>query len=87
MHTAKTLKIVLIGNSKGVRLPKSVLKKYRFGESVILEEREEGIMLRNENSMQLTWEETYRSMAQTEEDWSDFGTLLLDGITTDEEHD
>ncbi len=36
------LKIVPIGNSRGVRLPKAVLDKYAIRDAVVVEEREEG---------------------------------------------
>ena len=35
------IKVVPRGNSRGVRLPKSVLAKYSIGESVVLEEHED----------------------------------------------
>ena len=41
---SKNIKIVQIGNSKGIRLPKALLKKYGFSESVIIEELENGVL-------------------------------------------
>src|SRR5687767_13880632 len=40
------LKVVRIGNSRGVRLLKEVLARYRIREAVVLEVREEGLLLR-----------------------------------------
>jgi hypothetical protein len=32
----------------------------------------------------LSWEETFREMAQEREDWQDFENIVLDGIEMDE---
>jgi antitoxin MazE len=74
------VKVVPIGNSRGVRLPKSVLAKYAIGESVVLEEREEGVLLRSKKDKRLSWEETYKDMARERENWSDFETTTADGL-------
>jgi len=78
--TAVEIKVVPIGNSRGVRLPKSVLAKYAIGESVVLEEREEGVLLRSKKDKRLSWEETYKDMARARENWSDFETTTADGL-------
>lgn len=78
------LKVVPIGNSRGVRLPKAVLDKYAIREAVLVEEREEGLLLRSKEDKRLSWEETYREMAQEREDWSDLDPALADGLGPDE---
>jgi antitoxin component of MazEF toxin-antitoxin module len=45
MATVK-LKVARIGNSRGVRLPAASLRRCRIGETVLMEERSEGILLR-----------------------------------------
>ena len=35
------------------------------------------------NDRKLSWEETYLEMASEKEDWSDFDTTLMDGLTGD----
>lgn len=74
------IKVVPIGNSRGVRLPKSVIAKYAIGETVVLEERAEGILLRSKKDKRLSWEDTYRDMARERENWSDFETTTADGL-------
>ncbi len=74
------LKVVRIGNSRGVRLPKAVLVRYEIGDALVLEAREEGLLLRGKKDKRLTWEETYREAAREKEDWSDFDATLADGI-------
>ena len=71
----KTLKIVSIGNSKGVRIPKDYIEAYHFGSEVLCEERPEGLLLKNPDNPKLSLEETFREMAQSDEDWSDFEAI------------
>jgi antitoxin MazE len=66
MKTA-TLKVVRIGNSRGVRLPAPLLARYRIKHDVAVEERPEGLLLRPVKDNRLSWEETARAMA-TERD-------------------
>jgi antitoxin MazE len=79
------LKVVPIGNSRGVRLPKSVLNKYAITDTVVLEEREDGILLRSKQNERLSWEETYKEMAREREDWSDLDVTLADGLKDGED--
>lgn len=80
--TAPTLdiKIVPIGNSKGIRLPKNLLERYAIKDQVVLEQREEGILLRSKQDKRLSWEDTYKEMAEKHEDWSDLDVTLDDGL-------
>ncbi len=74
------LKVVPIGNSRGVRLPKAVLDKYAIRDAVIVEEREEGLLLRGKKDKRLSWEDTFKAMAREREDWSDLDATLRDGL-------
>jgi len=74
------LKVVRIGNSRGVRLPKAVLERYEIKDALVLEAREEGLLLRGKKDKRLTWEETYREAAREKEDWSDLDATVADGI-------
>jgi antitoxin MazE len=79
------LKIVPIGNSKGVRLPKEILERYAIGESIVLEAREEGLVFRNEKDKRLSWADTYKDMAREREDWRDIEeATIADGLDPDE---
>ena len=77
---ARDIKLVSIGNSKGIRIPKVLLQKYYFGDTLLLEETEQGLLLRKKNDQKISWEETYKAMAAEQEDWSDFDIALLDGL-------
>ena len=74
------LKVVQIGNSRGVRLPKAVLERYEIKDALVLEAREEGLLLRGKKDKRMTWEETFRDMAREKEDWSDLDATVADGI-------
>jgi antitoxin MazE len=80
---SQTVKVISIGNSKGIRIPKRILQKYGVSDSLILEETDAGLLLRNPNDAKLSWEETYRAMATEAEDWSDFDIALLEGLEDD----
>jgi antitoxin MazE len=74
------IKVVPIGNSRGVRLPKPLLDKYAIQDAVVVEEREEGLLLRSKRDRRLSWEETFKAMAHEREDWSDLDATLNDGL-------
>ena len=76
----KDIKLIPIGNSKGIRLPKEILQKYGFSESVVLEEKEEGVLLHRKKDNKLTWEETFKAMSEEKENWNDLDVTLMDGL-------
>lgn len=80
---ALEFKVVPIGNSRGVRLPKRVLDKYAIRDAVVVEQREEGLLLRSKRDRRLSWEETFKAMAHEREDWSDLDGTLNDGLDTE----
>jgi antitoxin MazE len=48
------LKIVPIGNSRGVRLPKEILERYAIKETLVLEPRDEGLLLPRKADLSLS---------------------------------
>ncbi len=80
----KQLKIVQIGNSKGIRLPKAIIDKYGFSDSLQVEESEDGIFLRRKMDDKLSWEDTYKEMKKEQEDWDDFDVAVNDGLDGDD---
>jgi antitoxin MazE len=81
---SRNIKIVHIGNSLGVRLPKTLLQKYGFTHSLVLEETSQGLLLRKKQDDKLSWDETYKAMANEGEDWSEYDQTLLDGLEGDD---
>ena len=82
MKNPKTveLKIVPIGNSRGVRLPKEIIERYAIEDSIVLEAREETLVFRNKHDKRLSWEDTFKAMAREREDWNDFEGTIADGL-------
>ena len=70
-------KLIKIGNSQGIRLPKKIISKYGLGNLVLLEETEDGILIHAAKSGKLSWEDTYKAMAASEEqdEWLDWESL------------
>lgn len=76
----REVKLIPIGNSRGIRLPKALLDKYGWSDRLTLEEREESVVLRGKKTHKLSWEDTSRAMAAEEEDWGDFDVAIADGV-------
>jgi len=76
------LKVARIGNSRGVRIPAATLARYRIGDSVVLEERPDGIFLRPVGpfARRLGWAETARAIVAAGEPWGDWDGALGDGL-------
>lgn len=74
------MKVVPIGNSRGVRLPKAVLEKYAIGDVVLAEHHPEGLLLRGNKDKRLSWDATYQDMARHREDWRDMDNAVADGL-------
>jgi antitoxin MazE len=78
------LKVVRIGNSRGVRLPKAILERYAIKDALIAEERVEGLLLRAGSDKRLSWTDTAKEMAREREDWSDLDVTVADGLDPEE---
>lgn len=78
------LKVVRIGNSRGVRLPAPLLARYRIRNQVTAEERPEGILLRPVKHDRMSWDETAAAMA-AEQRGGEFAELeqatVADGLS------
>jgi antitoxin MazE len=77
---ARDIRLVPIGNSKGIRIPKALLQKYGLKDSLFMEETEGGLLLRKKEESKFSWEDTYKAMAGEKEDWGEFEGTLSDGL-------
>ncbi len=77
MSTTVKTRIVRIGNSQGVRIPKILLDQTNLGEDVELEVEQDRIIIRSSHSVRLGWEKQFQLMAEVNDD------DLLDGEITD----
>ncbi len=82
-----TVKLIQIGNSKGVRLPGRLLELYRLSAGAELEviEQPGGILLRpvEDNSVKLPRADAYRQMAMEvaeRVEWSHWDCISGDGL-------
>ena len=76
-----TIKLIPIGNSRGIRIPKAIIQKYGFMNMLVLEETDKGLLLRKkEEESKLSWKETCKEMAGEKENWDEFDVTLADGL-------
>jgi antitoxin MazE len=68
-------RIVKIGNSQGVRIPKLLLERSNLAEEVELEAEDDRIIIRSTRQPREGWEGAFRSMAERGDD-----SLLDDGL-------
>ena len=68
MNTIVKTKIVKIGNSRGIRIPKILLDQVDFDEEIALEIQQGNILIRSLASPRAGWEEQFRLMAERHDD-------------------
>lgn len=68
MSTVVKTRIVRIGNSQGIRIPKLLLDQTNLGEEVELEVEQDRIVIRASRSVRDGWEEQFKTMAQVGDD-------------------
>jgi antitoxin component of MazEF toxin-antitoxin module len=74
------LKISRIGNSRGIRLPATLLARYGMHDVVVVEQGADAITLRPKDSKKLSWKETATAMARERGNWTDLDPVIADGL-------
>jgi antitoxin MazE len=69
-------RIIKIGNSQGVRIPKVLLEQAGLGEEVELVVQNSQVLIRAMGKPRRSWEETFRAMTQHGDD-----RLVDEGLT------
>ncbi len=69
-------RIIKIGNSKGIRIPKPLLAQTGLGEDVELEVQDDRIVIKSILAPRQGWEKAFRAMAERGHD-----RLLDEGLT------
>ena len=80
------LKVVQIGNSKGIRIPKSLLKQYNFKDKVLVDLKEDGLLIKPKK-VRDGWAESFKEMAKNGDDQlilGDFKNAFDDAEWNDE---
>jgi len=75
------IKLIQIGNSKGIRLPKPLIEKYDLGEKLEIIESEEGILIKPLTGVREGWEEKFaaaNSERNEDDDFEDWKNLASD---------
>ncbi|HEY0789735.1 MAG TPA: AbrB/MazE/SpoVT family DNA-binding domain-containing protein [Chthoniobacterales bacterium] len=83
----ETLKVVPVGNSKGIRLPSRVLRRYHVEDELEMVETPDGILLRPKLSEKLSFEDSFREMAAlgaAGSEIDEFDATLGDGLENDD---
>ncbi|MBS0619820.1 MAG: AbrB/MazE/SpoVT family DNA-binding domain-containing protein [Spirochaetes bacterium] len=63
------LQVVKVGNSKGLRIPKSILQQYHIGEEVELSSTKQGLLLKPvKNKARTGWSRKFKAMAENRDD-------------------
>lgn len=71
--------IINIGNSKGIRIPKTILKKYNIQDKINLILEEDFIVIKPIKEPRKGWEEAFKEMHENGDD-----KLLIDDVFNDE---
>ena len=74
-----TIPLISIGKSKGIRLSKTLLEKYKIIESLELIMEKDFIILNPASTPRKGWSKAFQKMAERGED-----KLLLNDVLTDE---
>lgn len=83
MSTVVKTRIVKIGNSQGVRIPKILLDQTNLGEEVELEVEQGRIVIRSSHPVRAGWEKQFKMMTKVNDD--KLFDAEIDGSTWDEE--
>ena len=71
------IKVIDIGNSKGIRLPQALIQQYNLDNEVAVELTKEGIMLTSTHKARAGWEEQFKQaiakITSEEKNWMDSG--------------
>ena len=74
-------KVVKIGNSKGVRIPKSIIEQSGLTDEVELEIKDDKIIIKPISRSRENWDYLFKKMSQNNDDVL-FDSELLSGQTT-----
>jgi antitoxin MazE len=74
------ISVIKIGNSKGIRLSKTLLEKYNIEDTLELIMEEDYIILRPKKTPRKGWDEAFKEMHASGDD-----KLLMDDVFEDED--
>ncbi len=71
------INIVTIGTSKGIRIPKTLLKQFNFKNSVTVEILPEGLLLKPNNEPRAGWREQFAAESNDKDEFRDWEEATL----------
>lgn len=74
------IQVITIGNSRGIRLSKTILEKYNITDSMEIILEDDQIILRPKLKPRLGWEDAFRKMHENGDD-----RLLINDVFEDED--
>lgn len=74
--------LIAIGNSKGIRLAKAILDKYKFQDTIELVLEKDYIILKPKSTVRDGWEKSFKKMHENGDD-----NLLIADVFEDENPD
>ena len=74
-------KLISIGNSKGLRLPRAIIQQCGFGDEIEVEVKKDGLMIKAVKKPREGWEDSFREMHKNGDD------RLLDEVDAHTETD
>ena len=76
MQSVLKTRVVKIGNSQGIRIPKVLVDQFNLGEEIELLSKDGMLLIRPAFHPRLGWDEQFRAMAEHGDD------VLLDDVAT-----
>ncbi len=61
-------KVVRIGNSRGIRIPKVILDQYHINDKVELETKEDCVIIKSSHIAREGWEKEFLKMHESQDD-------------------
>ncbi len=74
------ISVISIGNSKGIRLPKFILEKYKIQDTLELTLESDQIVLKPVYQARKDWDQSFKLMAENNDD-----QLLIDDVLGEED--
>ena len=62
------VKIIKIGNSRGIRIPQAILKQFNFDESAEMDVEEDKLVIKSKKKVREGWSEAFESMPKNKDD-------------------
>ncbi len=85
MSTVIKTRIIKIGNSQGIRIPRRLLEQTKIGDEVELELQQDRIIVRPARYARHHWEEAFKAMAERGDDELLDGDVLIPTVWDEEE--